>query len=137
MADNYFAHQELIKKNKLLLTKQFPKALRIFDRTIGLFYRRQAGGGIVDYVPIKIGKNGQCDVYGALTCYHWQLAHIKIPVHVEMEFKTGKGELTPDQLVWKQFCESMGWVYILVREETNVAAEITKAINNMGLKICA
>lgn len=136
--DNYFNHQELIKKNKLLLTKQMPKSLRLFDRPIGLFFKKRTTGGCIDYTPIKIGKNGQCDLWGVVSCYIWINGQEKsiIPVHVEIEVKTGKGELNPDQIIWRDFCLTMGWVHIVAREETDVAREILMRVNKMGLYLC-
>lgn len=134
--DNYFAHQELIKQTKLTITKRLFASVRLFDRTIGLFYRKRTNGGIIDYTPIKIGKNGQCDTYGAVKCFYW-VNHGQrspfIPVHIELEFKTGKGQLTEEQVTWKEFCESMGWIHIIVREDTDIVSEIYKRINALGL----
>lgn len=136
LMDNYFAHQELIKKTKLLLTKRMFASVRLFDRTIGLFYRKRANGGVIDYSPIKIGKNGQCDMYGVVKCFFWVNENQKspfIPVHIEFEYKTGKSVLSEDQVTWKEFCDSMGWVHIIVRENTDVIKEIYGRINALGL----
>lgn len=134
--DNYYLHQELIKKTKVSLTKSFPKTMRVFDRHIGLFFKKRTGGNMIDYIPIKIGKNGQCDVWGVVSAFSYANGpEIILPIHCEFEFKTGNGVLSEDQVIWKEFCESMGWLYFLVRENTDVKKEIENKIHSMGLRL--
>lgn len=136
MADNYFKHQESIKNTKLKITKRFPKSCRLFSRPIGVFYKKRVDGGVIDYTPITIGRKGQCDEWGVIgarvTTDIYKNSPI-IPVHIELEFKTGSGKLNPDQENWRDFCLMMGWVWILVREETDVIKEIENAVRGKGL----
>jgi len=131
--NNYFEHQELIKRTKLLLTKKFPKALRAFDRVVGMFYAKRENGGIINYAPCKIGRKGQCDVWGVITCYYSNSPQVKIPIHFEAEFKTGKGKLNKDQIVWRDFCLSMGWLWFEVRDEHVFINDLTNKLDDMGL----
>lgn len=127
MSDLYFNHQELIKRTKLLATTEFPQQLRLFDRHVGLFYKKRVNGGLVDYSPIQINRKGMADVWGVY-CFSFNGA--MVPLHIELEFKTGTGKLKPDQKVWKSFCESMGWLYFLVRDENIFIEEFKNELVN-------
>lgn len=125
--DNYFQHNELVKRTKILATKTFPKNLRLFDRHVGLFYKKRVQGGVVEYLPISINRKGMADVYGAMTLENGYGQ--KMALHCELEFKTGKGKLTPEQETWRDFCKNMGWLWYLIRDENIFIQEIKKDIN--------
>lgn len=128
--NNYFAHQELIKRTKLLVTKNYPMTLRLFDRTVGLFYIKRIVQAIIDYQQIQINRKGMADNYGVLTLTHHN-SGIKFPIHIEIEYKTGKGKLTPEQIVWRDHCIRMGWWYFLVRDENEFIIEFRDRVNEM------
>lgn len=109
MADNYFQHQELIKRFKLKAMKEIPN-LRIFDRTVGLFYAKRHNGGIINYTPIKINQNGMADAYGLLKTSMGL-------IHLEFEFKTGKAKQTTEQKNWENFIINMNGYYLVIRDE--------------------
>jgi len=135
MADRYFAHQELIKRTKLLLTKTYPKRLRIFDRHVGLFYKKRTDNNIINYSPIKINKKGMCDCWGvmAVPCEFRRGNLINLPIHLEMEFKTGNAKLSEEQKNWRDFCNSMGWLWFEVRDENQFMLNLNTRFYKMGL----
>jgi len=110
MTDRYFEHQELIKRFKLLCAKQIPN-IRIFDRTVGKFYAKRVNDGMVKYIPMSINRKGMADCYGLLETDNGLM-------HLEFEFKSSlKAKQTPAQITWQQFIESMGGLYLVVRNE--------------------
>lgn len=127
MSDNYFKHQELVKRTKVLATKTFPQNLRLFDRHVGLFYKKRVTGGNIEYLPIQINRKGMADVYGVFSLE--TRTGFKLPLHVELEFKTGSGKLTQDQETWRDFCRAMGWAWYLVRDEKVFIEEIKRDIS--------
>lgn len=135
--NNYEKHQALVQATHLLITKNYPHSVRLFKRQVGLFYAKRINGGVIDYTPIQIGKKGQADDYGVATCMVRALKPSPlIPVHFELEFKTGDGQLNPDQVIWKDFALSMGWIYLLVRENTDVIRELEREIAKKEMVIC-
>jgi hypothetical protein len=95
---NYHEHQELLRRVKLNVQKEFPE-IRIFDRHVGLFYTKFE-------TPIKIGLKGQCDLYGF---YKY--------VHFEMELKTGNAVLSKEQKAWRDLCLKQSVPWALIRHE--------------------
>ena len=104
--DRYKAHQNLVKKFKPEVGKQIPN-IRIFDRTVGLFYTKRG-------TPVKVGINGSSD------CYAYYKTGNGIMIF-DLEFKTGKAKQSKDQIMWQEFVESYGGLYIIVREDTQEA----------------
>lgn len=104
--DRYKAHQNLVKKFKLEIGKQIPN-IRIFDRTVGLFYTRRG-------TPVKVGVNGSSD------CYAYYKTGNGIMIF-DLEFKTGNARQSRDQIMWQEFVESYGGLYVIVREDMQAA----------------
>jgi hypothetical protein len=125
MSDQYFEHQELIKKTKILACQVWPQNIRLFDRHVGLFYKKRINKGILNYSPIQINRKGMADVWGVFT-------HKGIPIHLELEFKTGNATLNADQLIWKQFCHDMNWLWFEVRNEQFFIKELEWRILGLG-----
>lgn len=125
MSDQYFAHQELIKRFKLLATQELPK-LRIFDRTVGLFYAKRVNGGCIDYTPIKINSPGMADAYGIYRTDNTL-------IHLEFEFKTGKAVQNKDQKNWENFIHSMNGKYMVIRDEHRAISDIKNYLTRLGL----
>lgn len=125
MSDQYFNHQELVKRFKLLATKEIPQ-MRVFDRHVGLFYARRVSGGTIDYTPVKINRPGMADAYGVINFNGFG-------VHVEIEFKSGKAVQTKDQKNWENITNNfMGAKYFLVRNEHDGIREIKQYINQVA-----
>lgn len=116
MSNQYFEHQELIKRFKLLAMKEIPN-LRVFDRTVGLFYAKRINGGIINYVPTKINKPGMADAYGILKTDIGS-------IHLEFEFKTGKAVQTKEQVNWEKFIINMNGFFLVVRDEKQAVTQI-------------
>jgi hypothetical protein len=116
MANQYFNHQQLIKRFKLLAMKEIPN-LRVFDRTVGLFYAKRINNGIINYVPVKINSNGMADAYGLLKTNSGI-------IHLEFEFKTGKAVQTEDQKNWEKFIINMNGYFLVVRDEKQAVNQI-------------
>jgi len=138
MSDNYFAHQELVKRTKVLATKTFKNSMRMFDRHVGLFYKKRTGGGLIDYTPIQINRKGMSDNWGVLICYFEFGNGVRngpLPIHFEIETKTGTGKLTPDQIIWKDFCESFGIWFFENRDENKLIKDMVSKAASMGLVI--
>lgn len=124
--DNYFLHQELVKRFKLLATRELP-GLRIFDRTVGLFYKKRVNGGVVDYSPITINRPGMADAYGL---YKTNIGLINL----EFEFKSSdKAKQTKEQINWQEFIESMNGKYFIIRDERQGVDDIKKYLSSKGL----
>lgn len=136
MADNYFNHQELVKRTKLNFTKTFKSAARVFDRHVGLFYKKRTKGGLIDYSPIQINRKGMADNWGVIICYmRSDIYKNKLPIHFEVETKTGKGKLNPDQIIWRDFCNNFGIWWFENRDEDELVKEIYNRAANAGLVI--
>ncbi len=133
--NNYFQHQELVKKTKVFLCKSFPKGLRIFDRHVGMFYKKRINNNVIDYLPISINRKGMSDNWAVVFCYYTQRPDLVFPIHLEIETKTGKGKLNPDQILWKEFCQNFGIWFFENRDEANLKAEIEAKAATYGLLI--
>ena len=137
MSDHYFQHQELIKRTKLLTTKVFVNSLRIFDRHIGMFFKRRIDKDMVNYTPVKINRKGMADNWGVIICYsNFDICKkFKIPIHFEVESKTGKAILNKDQIIWKDFCESLGIWWFENRDENKLIKDIIEKASSCNLTI--
>jgi len=113
MTNRYFEHQELIKRNHLLVTKEIPE-LRLFNRISGLLFAKRVVNNIISYIPLKSSITGMGDQYGY---YRLQLINFPISLGVELEFKTGKAKYSKDQENWKGFCDGHGVIHFQVRDE--------------------
>lgn len=117
--NRYHAHQVLVKKFKLEAGKQIPN-IRFFDRTVGLFYTRNG-------VPVKVGVNGSSDVFA----YYKTGNGIMV---LDLEFKTGNAKQSKDQKNWQEFVESYGGLYLIVREDIQLAIDrIKEYLSEKGL----
>lgn len=128
------AHQKLIEQTMLLCSDRLPLELRLFSRVTGLLYARRVIKGIISYLRIRVSINGQCDVYGT---YFLKLKNITLPLCVELEFKTGKAVLNPDQKIWRDYCLKNGILWFEVRDKYEFLNQlkekirlITEAIEN-------
>ena len=135
MANQYFAHQESVKKMSLKFPKVFGMFGRIIDRHVGVFYKKRVNKGIIDYTPISINRKGMSDNYGILICYHVTDTNraFKIPVHFEIETKTGKAKLSEFQITWRDFCNNMGIWWFLNSDNNDVFAEMVTKANSCNL----
>lgn len=131
--NNYEAHQERIKKVGLLITENFPMSFRWFARPVGQFHAKRIDKGIINYIPYFMGKVGQCDNWGVMKCYFPGNPNLIFPIHIEMETKTGTGKLNPDQIIWRDFCHYMGWLWFEIRDEETFIRELKNKITSMGL----
>lgn len=113
---SYKEHQNLIKRFKLLITKEIPK-LRVFNRHVGLLYTKRG-------TPMQINKKGMSDLYGIITVDNRAL-------HIEIEAKTGKAVLSKEQKVWKKFCENFNIPFFLMRDEKETVKEIKSFIDGV------
>lgn len=137
MADNYFNHQELIKRTKLKFTQVFRMSARLYDRHVGLFYKKRVNNGMIDYLPIQINRKGQADNWGVLICFHAtdEGRRYRLPIHFEVETKTGKGKLTDDQKENKEKCENLGIWWFENRDEMQLINDIIAMANQHQLII--
>jgi len=125
MTNRYHEHQELIKRFKLLCTKELP-GIRIFDRTVGMFYAKRINNNIINYVPVKINNPGMADAYGLYSSIRHGL------IHLEFEFKTGKAKQTNDQKTWQNFIEMMNGGFFLIRDERQGLNDIKNFLVQRG-----
>lgn len=126
---SYEEHQKLIERTKLLSTKELPR-LRLFDRHVGLFYKKRVNKNIIDYSPIAINKPGMADLEGK---YFTPYGFI---VNLEFEAKTGKAVQSPDQKIWQNFIENSGQnvgAYILFRSEFEFVEKVKKYLSERNL----
>lgn len=115
---NYYKEHEKLLRNWLLnAQKKFPNAM-FFKRDVGMFLTQNGR-------PIKIGINGQADVYGFIPYgYH--------TLWCEIEFKTLKAKQTKDQKKWEQNVSLKNGLYVVVRD-CEQFAEIEDALNEKRL----
>jgi hypothetical protein len=112
---SYEEHQNLIKRFKLDFPKVIPE-MRVFDRHVGLFYRKNG-------VPVKINKKGMADLYGIIKFG-------PIQIHIEIEAKTGKSVQSKDQKIWQSFIEKFGGKYFIMRDSEQTIKEVRKYIDD-------
>ena len=136
--DRTKAHEDLRELTGKHLQAHY-KSIRIFDRYSGLFYKRRVvKNSAIHYSPIKIGGIGRCDDWAVLPCYFQSMGMPQnieqlIPVHIEIETKTGEAVLSPDQIAWKNFCNMMGWIHIENRDPMITMLAISNALTTKGL----
>lgn len=135
MSYSYQNHQNLVNKTKLKFSSVFRSCGRMFDRHVGMFYKRRVEKGTVDYIPIKINRPGQADNWAVIKCFHYtdKEKRFPIPFHVEVESKTGKGKLREEQKEWKKNCELLGVPFFENRDEIETIKQIVNEINSRGL----
>jgi len=112
LSQNY-EHESLI--SDILIWSSSQKHIFLYKRLVGLFRVRGT--------KLRVGVKGQCDLYG------W----IKLdqsPIHLEIEVKTGKAVLNPDQKAWKKFCESQKVCYVIARS----LEDVKKALSRKSIK---
>ena len=114
---SYADHQHLIQKFKYLSSKVIPN-LNLFDRHVGLFYTKNG-------TAVRIGLNGQADVYGVYKC-----KNSKILVHIELEFKTGNARQSKDQKNWEKFITDRNGIYLVIRDDSQVY-ELKKILDTL------
>lgn len=124
MIDRYKAHQDLIKRFNLLATKTLPE-FRLFARHVGKFLTPRG-------TPISINSKGMCDQYGIFTL---PLFDFHIPIHFEIEYKTGNAKLTIEQREWRGFCITRTIPHIVIRDENQGVKDIKKVIYDLKKKI--
>ena len=123
--NHYQKHQFAIREMRLALMKAFPNSIRIFDRHVGLFFT-------VHGHPIKINKKGMCDNWAVLTC----LSKKKVlPIHIEIETKTGDPRLTHSQIRWKNFCQTIGVWHFLNKNDGKLVDDIKSQLIKSSLKV--
>jgi hypothetical protein len=135
--NRYHEHQDLIKNTKLFLTQMFPKNLRLFDRTVGLFYAKRFSKGIIDYTPIQINRAGMADNYGVVICHTFtdKEKRFPLPIHFEVESKTGNAVLSEDQKNWRDFCFNFNIWWFENRNKYKLINDILKKAKSCGLVV--
>lgn len=124
MANRYKAHQDLIGRFKLLTTKNMPE-FRVFDRIVGQFLTLRG-------TRIIIGNKGACDQYGV---YSLSVSDLIVPIHFELESKSGNAKLEPDQIIWQKFCKKRSIPHIIMRDEHQAINEIKSYIYKIRYKL--
>ena len=89
--------------------------VRLFARNVG-FFKLQTGHGF------KAGIKGQADIWGFL----------RGGKSIELELKTKRGKLSPDQERWRDFCLEWGVIYLLLeaRDDANPIARWVEEIRH-------
>lgn len=125
--NNYKNHQELVNRFKLQCREDIPN-LRLFDRTVGLFYTRRINNGVVDYNRIKINNPGMADLYGLYKTN-------KGIIHLEFEIKSSsKAMQTKEQKNWENFINNkMNGFYLVVRDEKEGVDDTLKYLDKIGV----
>lgn len=137
----YQNHQNQLNKTTLYLQKKFPD-FRFFSRHVGKFYSSRVFHAIKDIHSIEglkqwlfamkgkylisINKPGMSDQYIIAPI---EINGKIIPVHIEVETKTGKARLNPDQVKWKKICGLMNVKFIEARNESEAEKEIQEYID--------
>ena len=90
------AHEALVRA--ILAEYGSRPYLRLFRRDTGMAISMSGH-------PISYGIVGAADIYG----------FARGGAHIEIEVKTGKGDLEPDQRNWRAICDRLGVLHILAR----------------------
>ena len=77
--------------------------------------------GVRNKFRIKINKPGMADQYAIFTI---EINGKKVPVHIEIETKSGKARLSKDQLWWQGICKMIHVKYIVSRDKYETENEI-------------
>lgn len=104
-------HDLLMQQHHLLLQSEYPDS-RFFRRDTGMFYTFRN-------TPIRIGIPGMADSWGIIKIN-------KFLIHVEIEYKIGKDSQSKEQKNWQQQIESLGGIYLLVKDDPTAAMEILR-----------
>lgn len=113
----YANHQNLLKQVKLNTQKTFGNNIRLFERHVGLFYRKNGS-------PIKINIAGMSDMYGIIKVHTFS-------VHIEVEVKSGTGRLSESQKRWGNFCELMGIKMFVARCPEKFIKELKEYVDEL------
>ena len=135
--DKYAQHENLRNETKPLLQKEF-RGISLFTRHVGQFFiRRVINKSAIDYTPIKIEKKGRCDDWFVLPCVLRGCAGLDnstvFPIHGEIETKTGKSVLSPDQIKWRDKCFRKHWLWFENRDAQILINNIHTELNKRGL----
>lgn len=132
----YQQHEDLRNETNLELQKCF-HGIRIFTRHVGHFYKKRHNkkAGTVDYLRMKINSNGMCDDWAVLPCAYGPSLHsnVIIPVHIEIETKSGDAVLNPDQTNWRDCCLHMRWFWFMNRGHEKLIQEIKTELQKRNL----
>ena len=126
--NNYAQHQKKVDSMRLAICQKFGRSIRTFPRHVGLFYRKNGS-------PIKINRSGMCDTWGILVCRKAPFGDMKIPVHLEIETKTGSGQLSKAQREWRDFCHTVGVWHFVHRDNEKLIDEIKAKAVKCNLRI--
>lgn len=127
---SYKEHQELLAKFKILVQDEIEN-VRPFDRHVGkfvltrFFIDLKAGRcKIWDWKRylITINRKGMADCYLLIPTKHGL-------IHVEVEAKSGKAIQKKEQKNWQRMIESIGGIYILLRDEHDALLELKGKLN--------
>lgn len=144
----YQQHQNALNKIKTYCQKKFPE-IRFFNRHVGLFYSqrffyslRQAEtfSDLKELLKskgkylVKINSKGMSDLY---FIYPLKIGNLTIPVHGEIEIKTGDAIQNIDQVKWQNFCKGLGISYIVGKDPHQVYLDIKKIIDNYEINLWA
>jgi len=132
--DKYAQHENLRNQTKPLVQKAF-RSISLYTRHVGQFYIRRIidGGAAVDYIPIKIEKKGRCDDWFVLPCTFIHYPNIVLPIHGEIETKTGNSVLSPDQIIWRDKCLRKGILWFENRDSKILIQNINLELQKRGL----
>ena len=132
--DKYAQHETLRAESKPLFQKAFP-SISLYTRHVGKFYIRRimAGGSAINYTPIKIEKKGRCDDWFVLPCCFINHPNIILPIHGEIETKSGKSVLSPDQIKWRDKCLRKGIFWFENRDPYITIQNIEMELSKRGL----
>ena len=86
---------------------------------------------IHEAVEYKAEEDLLDNVYNDNTNNKCDINNLTIPIHMEVEYKTGSGYLSKDQVWWKGLCEKNGVPYFECRNKFLLKDEIDKYINNI------
>lgn len=141
----YQQHQNKLNTIVLHLQKKFPAA-KFYNRHVGLFYSMRIMSAVKSVKTISdfksfmfsaknkylvsINKAGMSDVYMIIPI---NVNGKILPIHLELEIKTGCGKLSKDQLRWKKICGLMHVKFIEARCELDVEKEINEYIKELQL----
>ena len=100
MPNRTIAHQNLITRifNAVASDPELCKNIMIFSRIVGGFHTKTSF--------VRVGQNGQADLYG----------YLKGGKGFEIEVKTGGAVRTKAQLNWAKACKNIGVKYFVIRE---------------------
>jgi len=113
---SYREHQNILRKFKVIACQEFPM-MRVFDRHVGTFKT------MTDQM-IKINQKGMADAYAIYSTKYGL-------IHIEIECKSGNAKQSKDQKNWQRFIESLGGIYILLRDVDNAISELKRKVGEL------